>query len=164
MSGFKVGLFGNKSFTQLFRYALIGIVLNTLGFVLYYFLTSTGFKPKITMTVLYGVGVIIGFYVHKFTFSYGGSVFEAVVRYGITHLFGYLLNLLILVIFVDVYEFSHTIVQGVAIFIVTVFTFLSSKFIVFRSMLHGKSALWPSIHHAKWYKKSKGVTVVKPPK
>ena len=141
MSGFKVVLFGNKSFTQLFRYALIGIVLNTLGFVAYYFLTSTGFKPKITMTFLYGVGGIIGFYANKFTFSYGGSVLEAGVRYLITLLFGYLLNLLMLVIFVDVCEFSHTIVQGVAISIVIAFTFLSSKFIVFRSMRPDKSAL-----------------------
>ena len=146
MSGFKVVLFDNKSFTQLFRYALIGVVLNTLGFIIYYFLTSTGFKPKGVMTVLYGVGVIIGFYVHKFTLSYGGSVFEAGVRCGITHLFVYLLNLLILVIFVDVYEFSHTIVQGAAIFIVTAFTFfplslLFSDLCVLASRLCGRSSI-----------------------
>jgi len=101
-----------------------------------------GFTPKITMTVLYGIGVIIGFYSHKkFTFLFGGSAFESAVRYGITHLLGYLLILFILLIFVDAYNFLHAIVQGVAIFIVAGFIFLYFKFIVFRSMRSSKSVL-----------------------
>ena len=135
MSKFKVLIFKNEYFAQLFRYAIVGTVINSLGFLPYLFLTSMGFTPKITMTVLYGIGVIIGFYSHKkFTFSYGGSALDSVFRFGITHLLGYLLNLFILLIFVDAYNFPHSIVQGVAIFIVAGFNFLSFKFIVFRSM------------------------------
>jgi putative flippase GtrA len=94
------------------------------------------------MTVLYGAGVIIGFFSNKkFTFSYKGSFMGSGLRYGITHLFGYLLNLLIMLIFVDIYKYSHTIVQGIAIFIVAGFLFLCFKFIVFRSSPSGKAVL-----------------------
>ncbi len=139
MSIFKVVIFGNKSFSQLFRYAIVGLVVNAFGYLSYLLLTSTGFTPKIAMTALYGASVVIGFLGNnKFTFSHAGGVFGAGFRYGIAHLFGYLLNLLILAIFVDVYKCPHTIVQGVAIFIVAGFLFLCFKFFVFESMPTGK--------------------------
>jgi putative flippase GtrA len=132
---FKFLRFNHASYLQLFRYALVGIALNIIGYSIYFFLTSTGFTPKITMTFLYGAGVIIGFFSNKkFTFSYKDGFIGSGLRYGITHLFGYLLNLLIMVIFVDICKYSHTIVQGIAIFIVAVFLFLCFKFIVFRSV------------------------------
>jgi hypothetical protein len=147
MCYFKFLRFSYASYVQLFRYALVGMALSILGYALYLFLTSIGFTPKFSMTVLCGVGVIIGFLGNKkFTFSYKGSFMGAGLRYGITHLFGYLLNLLLMVIFVDIYKYSHAIVQGIAIFIVAGFLFLCFKFIVFRSM-HSGNAVVSVVEH-----------------
>ena len=135
MSYFKILRINRKLNVQLFRYPIIGIVSNIFGYLLYFFLTSAGYDPKFTMTALYGAGAIIGFLCNKqLIFSFKGNVIESGIRYGITHLFGYLLNLLIMVIFVDIYKYPHTIIQGIAIFIVGGFLFLSFKFFVFRSM------------------------------
>ena len=138
MSYFKILRINRKLNVQLFRYAVVGIVSNIFGYLLYFFLTSAGYDPKFTMTALYGAAAIIGFLCNKqLTFSFKGSVLESGIRYGITHLFGYLLNLLIMVIFVDIYKYPHTIIQGIAIFIVAGFLFLCFKFFVFRSMSSG---------------------------
>jgi len=138
MSYFKILRFNRKLNVQLFRYALVGIMSNIFGYLLYLYLTSAGYDPKLTLTALYGTGAMIGFLCNKqLTFSFKGSVIESGIRYGITHLFGYLLNLLIMVIFVDIYKYPHTIIQGIAIFIVAGFLFLCFKFFVFRSMRSG---------------------------
>ena len=71
MSYFNFLRFNYASYVQLLRYALVGMALNIFGYSLYFFFTSIGFTPKLTMTVLYGAGVIIGFFGNKkFTFSY----------------------------------------------------------------------------------------------
>ena len=147
MSYFKLLRFNYASYVQLFRYALVGIALNVFGYSLYFFLTSIGFTPKLTMTFLYGAVVIIGFFGNKkFTFSYNGSFMVSGLRFGVTHLFVYLLNFLIMVIFVDIYKYSHSIVQGIAIFIVAGFLFLCFKFIVFRSV-HSGNAVVSVVEH-----------------
>jgi putative flippase GtrA len=136
MNDFKILRFNCKLYVQLFRYGIVGILSNIFGYLLYLFLTSAGYSPKLTMTALYGTGAVIGFLFNKqLTFSYRGSILESGIRYGIMHIFGYLLNLLIMVIYVDIYRYPHTIVQGIAIFLVAGFLFLSFKFFVFRSIL-----------------------------
>lgn len=52
-------------------------------------------------------------------------------RYIIAHCFGYLINLVILIIFVDELGFVHQWVQAIAIVIVAAFLFLAFKFFVF---------------------------------
>jgi len=120
-------------FLQLFRYGLIGITTNLIGYSVYLLLTSLGNTPKITMTVLYVLGANISFFANKkITFRYTGNVLGSGTRYTITHLFGYLLNFLILMIFVDKLGYPHQLVQGIAIFVVAGFLFVCFKTFVFR--------------------------------
>ncbi len=120
-------------FSQLFRYGLIGMTTNLVGYSVYLLLTSLGNTPKITMTVLYVIGANISFFANKkITFSYTGNVFVSGIRFTITHLFGYLLNFLILMIFVDKLGYPHQLVQGIAIFVVAGFLFVCFKIFVFR--------------------------------
>jgi len=122
-----------ESLPYLLSYAMIGVATNLAGFSVYLLLTSLGNTPKITMTVLYVLGASISFFANKkITFSYTGNVLGSGIRYIITHLFGYLLNFLILMIFVDKLGYPHQLVQGIAIFVVAGFLFVCFKMFVFR--------------------------------
>lgn len=117
---------------QLLRYALVGLISNLLGYVLYLLVTYLGVGPKIAMSLLYFVGASIGFFGNKtLTFKHEGHYLSSSLRYALAHFAGYLLNLSILVVFVDQFGYPHQWVQAVAIFVVAVFLFLLFKFFVF---------------------------------
>lgn len=121
-----------KSISQLFRYALVGVLSNVAGYLVYLTLTYFGGTPKVTMTLLYGVGAAVGFFGNRnLTFEHEGSVRWAGVRYVIAHGAGYMINLSILIIFVDKLGCTHQWVQAAAIFIVAAFLFLAFKIFVF---------------------------------
>ncbi len=120
------------SFKQLARYAIIGAVSNLSGYLVYLLVTYLGVMPKITMTLLYGAGATIGYIGNRnFTFVHKGSLLGSGVRYFIAHFFGYFVNLIILIIFVDQFGYAHQWVQAVAIFVVAGFLFIAFKFFVF---------------------------------
>lgn len=129
--------------TQLFRYAFVGVMSNAAGYLVYLLFTYLGATPKLTMSLLYGVGATLGFFGNRrLTFSYKGALLGSGIRYLIAHAFGYLLNLAILIVFVDSFGFAHQMVQAVAILVVAAFLFTTFKFFVFRSEnaepAHGK--------------------------
>lgn len=117
---------------QLIKYGLVGIISNSIGYLIYFILTYLWISPQVAITILYFIGALIGFFGNKkFTFSHQGSQFTAGIRYLITHFIGYLFNLFILFIGVNQLGYPHQIVQIFAIFIVAVFLFLSFKYFVF---------------------------------
>jgi putative flippase GtrA len=122
-----------KSIIQLFRYGLIGIASNLAGYMVYLLITDFGgIPPKVTMSMLYATGAIVGFWGNrKLTFAHKGSVLGSGIRYIITHFFGYLMNFAILTVMVDKLGYPHQAVQAVAIFVVAAFLFLAFKFFVF---------------------------------
>lgn len=84
------------------------------------------------MTVLYGVGVAVGYVGNRrLTFDYQGSHRGSVTRYLVAHVFGYLLNFSALWLFVDRLGWPHQIVQGLAIPLVAVFLFVALRHFVF---------------------------------
>lgn len=123
------------SFAQLTRYAFVGIVSNSAGYLVYLLITYLGVTPKITMTFLYGVGAAVGYIGNRnFTFAHNGSLLGSGVRYFIAHFFGYFINLALLIIFVDHFGYAHQWVQAVAIFVVAGFLFLAFKYFVFTDL------------------------------
>jgi len=100
--------------------------------MVYLLITYFGATPKITMTLLYGVGAAVGFWGNrKLTFAHNGSLVGAGVRYVMAHCLGYFINLAILVVLVDKLGYAHQLVQAIAILVVAVFLFLAFKFFVF---------------------------------
>lgn len=117
---------------QLIRYGLVGVISNLAMYFIYLLLTYLGVEPKKTMTLLYVIGASIGFISHrKWSFAHGGNIATSATRYTLAHLSGYLLNWLILFIFVDQLGYAHQVVQGVTIFIIAGFLFLVFKYFVF---------------------------------
>ena len=120
------------SVRQLVRYAVVGIANNSVGYLVYLCLTYLGSAPKLTMTLLYAVGAVIGYAGNRhFTFTHRGNLMASGMRYMVAHFFGYFLNLAILIVFVDHLGYAHQWVQAAAIFIVAGFLFVAFKFFVF---------------------------------
>ena len=124
----------NLPLKQLLRYAVVGVVSNLSGYCAYLLITFFGVDPKLAMTFLYAIGAAVGFFGNRtWAFSHRGEWWRAAAGYAVAHVFGYLLNLTILYVFVDKLGYRHQIVQGIAIFVVAGYLFLAFKLVVFRA-------------------------------
>lgn len=120
---------------QFFVYIVVGIASNALGYLVYLLITHLGLAPKLAMTILYGVCATAAFFGNqRLTFSYEGGMIKSGIRYLIAHSAGYLLNLAILVIFVDKLQYPHQLIQAIAIIVVAIYLFVSLKLFVFRNV------------------------------
>jgi putative flippase GtrA len=119
---------------QFLKYVLVGLLTNCLGYLLYLALTYAWGMPKLTMTVLYSSGAMVSFFANRrFTFRHDGHIGAAGIRFAAVQVAGYLLNLTLLVIFVDRLGFAHQLVQAIAIVVVAVFLFLLTRAFVFKT-------------------------------
>ena len=118
---------------QAIRYALVGVVTNIALYIFYLVLTHFGFGSKRSMTVVYFFGAIVGFLGNrKWTFAYNKDFTGSAFRFTLAHIFGYCVNFLMLFIFVDCLQYSHQIVQAIAVGVVACFIFFISKYFIFR--------------------------------
>ena len=121
-----------KSARQLVRYGLVGIVTNSLGYIVYLLITYFGVEPKVLITFLYPIGATIGFFGNRqWAFAHKGAVLKSGFRYFVAHFLGYLINLFILLTFADRFGYPHQWVQAGAIFVVAGFLFVVFKYFVF---------------------------------
>lgn len=121
-----------ETFRQLFSYALIGILTNAFGYAIYLFLTHLWGAHKMTMTALYVVGASVGFFANRrYTFRHDGGMGVTGGRYLLVQTAGYLLNLALLLVFVDWLGVAHQIIQAIAIIVVAIFLFVTSRVFVF---------------------------------
>lgn len=122
-----------KTHIQFARYVIVGIVSNAIIYVIYIALTRIGLGPKLAMSLLYGVGVLQTFLFNKrWTFGHNGAHSIVFLRYCMSYGFGYVINLVVLLVMVDIFGYRHEIVQGMMIFVLAVMLFLLQKFWVFR--------------------------------
>lgn len=121
-----------KSAGQLVRYGLVGIASNSVGYLVYLLITYWGVEPKVFITFMYPLGAAIGFFGNRqWAFAHKGALLKSGFRYFVAHFFGYLINLFILLAFVDGLGYPHQWVQAVAIFVVSGFLFVVFKYFVF---------------------------------
>jgi putative flippase GtrA len=118
---------------QFSRYAIVGLVSNAVLFVLYLVLTGLGLGHKLSMTVCFIIGVTQTFLFNKnWTFSYRFDLRGSFLRYWVGYLSAYVINLIILFVFVDYMRLPHQAVQGVTIVLLALYLFLLQKIWVFR--------------------------------
>lgn len=117
---------------QLIRYGLVGAGTNLLGYLIYLLITYLGVEPKVLITFMYPAGAAIGFFGNRqWAFAHEGAVWKSIARYCAAHFFGYLMNLSILILFVDELGYPHQWVQAAAIVLVAGFLFVAFKYFVF---------------------------------
>lgn len=125
-----------EPYRQLFSYAFVGVLTNLFVYGLYLLLTYLWGAPKLTMTTLYFFGASIGFLANRrFTFRHDGGIGVTGIRYLLAQVAGYLLNLVLLLLFVDWFDFPHQIVQAIAIVVVAIFLFVVLRIFVFAPSL-----------------------------
>ena len=122
--------------SELARFALVGITNNSLLYGAYVALTNLYFlDPKISMTLTYILGLLMGYFMHRHvTFPGIGKASYPFLRYVFSHCIGYGSNFIILLFFVDYLGLSHIVVQGVAIFLIAILLFFLMKYFVFRKI------------------------------
>ena len=117
---------------EVLRYGTVGIVSNLAGYFTYLIITYFGTEPKFAMSIVYLIGASISFYGNKtHTFSHSGKILGTGIRYLIAHCCGYIINLIILIIFIDKLSYPHQLVQAVAVLVVAIFLFIVFKYFVF---------------------------------
>lgn len=123
----------NRSIAQFIRFAIVGLVSNGVLYVGYILLTQYGIGPKISMTILFALGVLQTFFFNKnWSFAYHQNDKASFIRYIVAYISAYFLNLIILMGFVDYLFWPHQLVQGLTILGLAVYLFILQKFWVFR--------------------------------
>lgn len=123
----------NNTTIQFFRYAVVGLCTNVLLFCIYLLITALGTGPKIAMTLLYVLGVIMSFVLNRrWSFAFKGGVPQSLIRYIIAYVAGYVLNLMLLLLLVDIQGWPHQYVQGGITFLLAIILFLLQKLWVFK--------------------------------
>lgn len=121
-----------RIFYQLFNYAIVGLVINLVGYTLYIIFTYIWGSPKLTITLLYIPLSLLSFFANRrLTFNDHGKIGSTFPRFFFSQICGYLLNLIILMVFVDWCGFNHKIVQAFSIVIIAFFLFIMSRKYVF---------------------------------
>jgi putative flippase GtrA len=101
-----------------------------------------GVDYKWAVSILYTASAIQTFFLNRrWSFQYNGNAQWAFIRYLLAYAFGYLLNIFMLIVLVDVAGFPHQLAQGAMIPIIAVLLFLLQKFWVFERTRKTKSHL-----------------------
>ncbi len=117
---------------QLVRYGVVGLMTNFAGYLIYVLVTWLWLEPKMAITTLYPVGVLMGYFGHaRYSFGYKGGTGSGLLRFLIAHAIGYLANLALLYVFTDRLRYPHQAVQAAAIVVVAGILFLLFRFFVF---------------------------------
>lgn len=121
-----------KNLSVLFKYGIVGLSQNGVGYLVYLLLVWLGLGPKTAVSVCYPIGALLSFWGNRrWTFSHQGSVSGAMSRFILSHIGGYFINLAMLYFFVDILFFPHELVQAFAIFFVAIYLFLMMRFFAF---------------------------------
>lgn len=118
---------------ELLRYGIVGVSSNTVLYGCYLLLTYYGMGHKTGATLVYVIGVLQTFLLHRrYTFGSNGSLHDAFVRYLITYLIGYVVSISLLALFVDGLGYPHQYVQAGLVFVIAGLLFSLQKCWVFR--------------------------------
>lgn len=121
-----------QAWTELIRFAIVGLLNNFFGYFIYLALTWSWMEPRAAVSILYPIGALSGYFGQaRYAFSYSGSPSSSLLRYIAVHMLGYLLNVTLLWFFADHLGISHQIVQAAAILVVASLLFVLLKYYVF---------------------------------
>jgi len=121
---------------QFMRFAMVGILSNSILYFLYLGLVGQGVDHKWAMTIGYLLGVTQTFLFNKkWSFADRGSPAKGFFRYVVVYGVIYCVSLFILVVGVDVLGYPHEIVQGGNTLFCAFLSFGLQKYWVFEESL-----------------------------
>jgi putative flippase GtrA len=121
-----------RTIWQLVRYIVVGIITNVSGYVLYLIVTYAGVSPILSMSVIYGIVTMMGYFGNRrLTFNDTGTIWSSGSRYVLVYGLGYVFQYAMLAIFYEQRGYPHQLVQITSGLLVTGFLFLALKYFVF---------------------------------
>jgi putative flippase GtrA len=127
---------------EIIRYGIVGLIINIFGYMLYLMVTWLGIDPKMSITILYPLAILYGYFAHKrvsFSRVQGIQKISRLIRYIIVYCCGYTVNLGLLYVLHDLLGYPHQWIQIISIFVVAVFLFFALKLFVFKVVVKSKS-------------------------
>lgn len=119
------------SFREIVKYYAAGAIVNGGGYLIFLLLIALGVEHKIAASAIYVIGVISSYWLNrKFVFNSSSAVNFRFVRLFLMLVSGYLLNMLMLYVFVDIYKFLPGLVQLIAVFLISIYFYFVNKFFV----------------------------------
>jgi putative flippase GtrA len=119
---------------QLIRYYLVGALVNAGGYVAFLILLHEKIEPKLAASILYVIGALISFWLNrKLVFDSAVQIRTSLIRLFIMLLAGYIINILMLYVFVDLYNTPAWLIQITSVILVSVFFYLINKYYVHES-------------------------------
>jgi putative flippase GtrA len=117
---------------QVLRFAVVGLASNLSLFMLYLLIVSVGLNPKASVTLVYILSILITFVFNKrWSFSHRGDVSRTILRYVSVYAALYVINVLVLLLFVDLLDISHAFVQAGVVMVFIPVVFLMQRYWVF---------------------------------
>lgn len=117
---------------QLSRYAVVGISVNAVMYLLYLGLTKLGLPYLVSMTVVYCLTLACSFYINrKWTFRKARVTGHTGIRYLVCYGIAYLVNLGLLRLMVEQFQLPHELVQALLILTIAIALFLAQRYWVF---------------------------------
>ena len=123
-------LFNMLTFTQAWRFLLVGLVNTGVGYSIYFVLLQFAFSPGLALAIATSIGALFNY------FSTGRLVFNLtswnrIIHFFLAYLFIYLVNWGALTFLLSM-EFSPELAQALLLPMIAVLSFVIFKFIVFR--------------------------------
>jgi putative flippase GtrA len=138
MEGLMQLLQSRQAIQQLYRYLVVGVGSNAVGYCIYLLITWLGVGSVQGMTLIYLCACLVSFAGNKrWTFANRSKSIVLLPRYVCMQIVGYLTNLLLLLVLYKHFGFAHQGVQLLAMVVVAIELFLLSKCYVFREANDG---------------------------
>ena len=118
---------------QLAKYGIVGLANTVVGYaVIFICLVFLNFSAVISNFIGYMTGLVLSFVLNSL-FTFGDRYYSTrkILRYLAVFIFSYLCNLLTLVIFLRLFEFSGVLAQIPSIIVFFIVSFLLNKYFVF---------------------------------
>lgn len=114
------------------RFLISGVLLNTVGFLLYMLLVYFGVYPKFAMSILYWLSFCLSFFINRsYVFFHSGNLFLSFLRYLFVYLIGYIFSLAFMTISLDWLNLNYVISMILTTFFMVIYFYILQKKFVF---------------------------------
>lgn len=118
-----------KSIVQVFKFGLVGL-LNTMVTYILYIILLNKFQYSLAYSISYVVGIVVSYFFNTFFVFKQPITIDRFLKFPIVYLVQYLLNLLLMFVFVNKLFMNEKIVLLMSIVITFPITFLISRYVL----------------------------------
>ena len=118
---------------QLIRYGMVGLIVNVIGYLSFLGMVYAGLHHQVAATLMFAIAVLASYVANRnWSFAHQGGVARSFSSYLLLYLAAWVLDVLVIYIFVDRLGWHHGLVQGVAILGIAGLVFVGQRYWVFR--------------------------------